>query len=314
MEGETQGADSGVVIASGLADSAFMKQSITALAFALGTPFCLEAQEDLVFANGSEWEVVSDGHQFAEGMAWDADGHFIFTDVPRAQLFRVDKATGEKTLLDGETGRANGIAFGPDGKLYGCSRGADAIARWDPATWKRDFIGKGGGSNDIAILDDGTIFFTDPQNAQVWTIPAGSSERAVAQELPWKPNGIGLSIDQKTLLVAEFDSSTVHGFAINSKSHLTGRNRPAYRFAIPSNTLNRLDGMQPLKDGRLMIGTALGTQIAPPVGGKGELIVIPSPEGRSRCNYARISPDNTWLYTAYAKDVLRRKLKPGFGL
>ena len=271
--------------------------------------------EELVFAEDSEWEIVSEGHQFAEGMAWDANGNFLFTDVPRNQLFRVDKRTGEKTLIDDETGRANGIMFGPDGKLYGCSRGAEGISRWEPKTWKRETIGLGGGSNDIAILGDGTVFFTDPQTSSVWTIAAGSEERKLARKLPWRPNGIGLSIDGKTLLVAEFDSGTVHGFEIGPDSRLTGENGPAYRVAMPSDHLGRLDGMQSLQDGRLMIGTALGTQIAPPVGKESdfELILIPSPEGRPRCNYVRISPDNTWLYTAYAKDVLRRRLKPGFG-
>jgi hypothetical protein len=44
------------------------------------------------------------------------------------------------------------------------------------------------------------------------------------------------------------------------------------------------------------------------------LIVVPSPDGRPRCNYARISPDNEWIYTAYRDDILRRRLKAGFGL
>ena len=78
---------------------------------------------DLVFAEKSEWQVVSTGHRFAEGMAWDADGHFYFTDVPAAQLFKIAAGASEKTLIDGATGRANGIAFGPDGRLYGCASG-----------------------------------------------------------------------------------------------------------------------------------------------------------------------------------------------
>ena len=45
-------------------------------------------------------------------MAWDQEGHFYFTDVPRALLFKVDAQTGEKTLLDDNTGQANGITFG----------------------------------------------------------------------------------------------------------------------------------------------------------------------------------------------------------
>lgn len=271
--------------------------------------------EDLVFAEESEWEVVSSGHQFAEGMAWDKDGHFYFTDVPMSQLFKVDKDTGEKTLLDANTGRANGIAFGPDGRLYGCCSGDKSINSWNPETWKKKSVSSGTLSNDIAILDDGTIFYTDPQSKMIWQLAAKTFTRSPAATLPWKPNGIALSLDQKTLLVAEFDSDTVHGFPIGPDSKLTGTSHPAYKLGMPSNKLGRLDGMVVLADGRLLSGTALGTQIAPPVhaaSGSTPLIIIPSPDGRPRCNYARISPDNKWMYTAYKDDLLRRKLRPGF--
>jgi hypothetical protein len=70
-----------------------------------------------------------------------------------------------------------------------------------------------------------------------------------------------------------------------------------------------------LSDGRLLSGTALGTQIARPAGTPAEamsLVVVPSPGGRPRCNYARISPDGVWLYAAYKDDLLRRRLRPGF--
>jgi len=273
--------------------------------------------EDFIFAEDSEWEVVSSGHRFAEGMAWDRDGNFLFTDVPRSQLFRVDQLSGAKTLIDGDTGRANGIAFGPDGRLYGCSREDEGINVWNPNTWEKVTLGKGASSNDIAILGDGTIFFTDPARSSVWRIDAHSMERDLAARLTWKPNGLALSLDGKRLLVAEFDGNTVHGFAIDENARLTGDHRPAYRLGVPSNGLGRLDGMQPLADGRLLIGTALGLQLASPIGEEDSLaplVIVPSPEGRKRCNYARISPDNVWIYTAYADDILRRRLKPGFGL
>lgn len=272
--------------------------------------------QDLVFAEGSEWEIVSEGHQFAEGMAWDAEGHFYFTDVPRNQLFKVDKDTGEKRMISDQTGRANGIAFGPDGRLYGCSSGDNAINAWDPKTWEKTAVNEGTLSNDIAILDDGTIFYTDPNSKLVWRLASRSRGRNIAATLPWKPNGITLSLDQKTLLVAEFDSDTIHGFHIGDDSKLTGTSFPAYKLGMPSDKLGRLDGMEVLADGRLLSGTALGTQIAPPVhaGSRAQpLIIIPSPDGRPRCNYARISPDNKWLYAAYAKDLLRRQIVDGFG-
>jgi sugar lactone lactonase YvrE len=270
---------------------------------------------DLVFAEKSEWEVVSSGHQFAEGMAWDRDGHFYFTDVPRAQLFKVDRDSGARTLVDGATGRANGIAFGPDGRLYGCANADRCIYAWDTKTGQKVAVTQGTQSNDIVVLRDGTIFYTEPAAMVVWRLAAGTHAREVGAQLAWKPNGIAVSTDEKTLLVAEFDSDTIHGFPIGTDAKVSGGARPAYKLGVPSDGWGKLDGMMVLADGRLLSGTASGTQIARPVGAPTDgtsLIVIPSPGGRARCNYARISPDGTWLYTAYAVDVLRRRLRPEF--
>jgi gluconolactonase len=269
---------------------------------------------DLVFAAGSDWEVVSSGHQFAEGMAWDAAGRFYFTDVPRGQLFRMDRTTGEKTLLDAATGRANGIAFGPDGRLYGCASGDRCIYAWDPATWRKVKVAEGTQSNDLVIRRDGTIFYTDPQPRRVWRLDARTFARTEAAKLDWSPNGIALSRDQATLLVAEFAAGTVHGFPLGGDALVAGSARPAYRLAVPSDGRGFLDGMVVLADGRLLIGTSLGAQLAPAADGArdGSLhVVIPPPQGRPRCNYARLSPDGEWLYTAHAADLLRRRLRPG---
>lgn len=278
-------------------------------------PNLLQA-DDLLFAEDSDWEVVSSGHQFAEGMAWDKAGHFYFTDVPQGQLFRVDKDSGEKTLIDGDTGKANGIAFGPDGRLYGCSSGAKCIYAWDPKTWGKTAVTEGTLSNDIVILDNGTVFYTDPGSKLVWRLAAGTFERETGATLAFAPNGIALSLDQKTLLVAEFDSDTIHGFPIGEDSRLTGASHPAYKLAVPSNREGKLDGMMVLPDGRLLSGTSLGTQIVPPVfasSKSGPHLIVPSPEGRPRCNYARVSPDRQWLYTAYRYDLLRRRIRQGSG-
>ncbi len=270
---------------------------------------------DLVFADKSEWETVSSGHQFAEGMAFDQAGHFYFTDVPRNQLFKVDRDSGAKSLLDGATGRANGIAFGPDGRLYGCASADRCIYAWDTKTWQKAAVAQGTQSNDIVILRDGTIFYTEPAAMMVWRLAAGTFAREIGAKLAWKPNGITVSSDQKSLLVAEFDSGLVHGFALDGKAKVTGASSAAFKLAVPTNGLGKLDGMMMLADGRLVSGTALGTQIAHPASSSSDsasLVIIPSPAGRPRCNYVRISPDGAWLYTAYAADLLRRQLQPGF--
>lgn len=279
-----------------------------------GCLFAAAPAPDLVFAEKSDWEVVSAGHRFAEGMAWDADGHFYFTDVPAAQLFKIERASGEKTLVDSATGRANGIAFGPDGRLYGCASGDRCIYAWDPKTWQKVKVAEGTGSNDLAILRDGTIFYTEPGTRTVWRLAARTFARETGVKLAWEPNGIALSRDEKTLLVAEFNADTIHGFAIGADAKAGGSDRGVYKLGVPSDGVGRLDGMRVLADGRLLIGTALGTQLAPPLSAAGATphLVIPSPQSRPRNNYVRISPDGAWLYTAYAADILRRRLREGF--
>lgn len=269
---------------------------------------------DRIFAAGSEWEVVSRGHRFAEGMAWDAEGHFYFTDVPANQLFKIDCNTGSRTLVDGATGRANGIAFGPDGRLYGCASGDRCIYAWDSKSWQKTKVTEGTASNDIVIRRDGTIYYTEPGARVVWRLATQTFARAVGARLNWDPNGIALSPDERTLLVAEFNADTVHAFALGDDGIVKDGDRPAYKLAVPSDGVGRLDGMFTLADGRLVIGTTLGTQIAPPIAAMDSArhLVIPSPQGRPRNNYVRISPDRAWIYTAYAADILRRRLRPDF--
>lgn len=269
----------------------------------------LPAGEEL-FLPDSKWETVTEGHQFAEGMDFDADGNLLFTDVPRMQLFRIDRESGKRVLLDGDTGRANGISFGPDGRLYGCASGAQAIHAWDPASenFAKTAVARGTASNDLAILDDGTIYYTDPKAETIWRVSPGPErtlEKAAA--LPWRPNGIGAAPDGTTLFVAEFASSNVHGFPINEDRSL-GESAVAYILKVPPDGSGKLDGLMVLPGGRLLIGTALGVQLAHPHPAEDPPLVVPPPGERPRCNYVRISPDGRYLYAAFAADILRRRL------
>ena len=267
----------------------------------------LQAGDDF-FLPESEWETVSDGHRFAEGMAFDFDGHFFFTDVPEGLLFRIDREGGERTLIDGATGRANGIIFGPMGTLFGCSSGDATIYAWNVATGSKEAIARGTPSNDIAILEDGTIYYTDPKARTIWRVsPAPERNRQPAAVLAWGPNGIGASPDGETLLVAEFASGNVHAFPIGDDRTL-GKPVIAYRLAVPEDGVGKLDGLEVLPGGRLLIGTVLGIQMAHPAEDEIPPTVIPSPGDRPRCNYVRLSPDGLYLYAAFGKDILRRKI------
>lgn len=257
-----------------------------------------------------EPEVVTEGHQFAEGMAFDGEGNFIFTDVPKSQLFRIDAKSGERTLIDGESGGTNGIAIGPDGMIYGCASRDKKIYRWDPKSGERSTVAEGPRSNDIAVAKDGTIWFTDPKEQLVWRVAAKTRELSKAAELPWNPNGIALNPKQDALFVAEFYSGTVHRLAIAEDGTL-GEPKPGFKLATPEDGRGHLDGMLVLPCGWLLSGTARGIQCVPPVGDKSgaKPIVVPPFGERPRCNYVRVSPDGQWLYAAFAKDIVRLRMR-----
>ncbi|MCH7229114.1 SMP-30/gluconolactonase/LRE family protein [Haloferula sp. A504] len=258
--------------------------------------------------------VISEGHGFAEGMAFDAEGNFYFTDVPAGTLFRVDAVTGEKTLLDGESGKTNGIAIGPDGMLYGCAGGDQRIHRWDLKTGKRSVVAEGPHSNDIAITDAGIIFFTDPETHSVWRVsPAPERQLTKAAALEWKPNGIALNPAGDALFVAEFLADTVHRLPLADDGSL-GAPRPAYRLATGQDGRGLLDGMVVLPSGHLLIGTALGIQLVPPLSAKAanfRPVVVPPFGDRPRCNYVRLSPDGKTLYAAFRDDILKLAVRKG---
>lgn len=258
-------------------------------------------------------EVISSGHKFAEGMAFDSDDNFYFTDVPAGKLFKVDQ-DGKKTLFDGNTGKTNGIAMGPDGKLYGCAGGAMAIHQWDLKTGKKVAITKGVFSNDIAITKQGRIYFTDPKTSAVWTVsPAPQHNLTKAVQLEWKPNGIGLHPNENALMVAEFFADTVHRFPIEKGGSL-GQSSPYFQIPVPKEGKDTgkgyLDGMVVLPTNKLIIGTVMGIQFSDNMEATTEWgIIIPPFDDRPRCNYVRLSPDRKWLYAAFKDDLVRIRFK-----
>ena len=253
------------------------------------------------------WEVVSSGHKFAEGLALDAANVLHFTDVGAAKLFRVEP-DGEVRPLDGDTRFTNGLSFGPDGHLYGAGKAATAIFAWNPENWQRRVVNEGATSNDLVVHPDGSLFFTDPDPQTVWRVDR-DGKRTAAAVLDWRPNGINLGPDGRTLFVAEFRGETIHAFPVAEDGEL-GPSRPAYRLEVPEDGQGLLDGLQVLGDGTLLVGTALGLQVAWPLDSGGGSRVLPADRERPRCNYVRLSPDRKWLYAAYVDSVLRRPFDP----
>ncbi len=70
----------------------------------------------------SDWDVMTTGLRFPEGPVACADGSVIVTEIEAGRITRC-LPDGGKELVAETGGGPNGLAFGPDGKLYVCNNG-----------------------------------------------------------------------------------------------------------------------------------------------------------------------------------------------
>lgn len=259
-----------------------------------------------LLGENSEWEVVSSGHAWAEGLAITQDGTLYFTDVPASKLYKI-APSGEQTLLSSDTGQTNGIALGPDGRLYGAASQAKQIRAWDLKTMAMEVITEGTHSNDIVVRHDGTIYYTDPAGGKLWMIDSKTRSRRAVDDFR-DCNGITLSPDQTQLFVAHFSGRFIYAYSIADDGSLQNK-QPYFHMEVPTNEpLGYLDGMCTTVDGWLVSATHAGVQVCDQPGRVH--LIMPLPYGHKRPCYARFGgPGNQTLYVANVDKILKRTTK-----
>src|SRR6267378_2917819 len=66
---------------------------------------------------GEGWQLVSEGYKFTEGPAANTRGEVFFNDIPNGKTYKLG-LDGHVSEFVADSKKANGQAFGPDGKLY----------------------------------------------------------------------------------------------------------------------------------------------------------------------------------------------------
>ena len=204
-----------------------------------------------VLLPGQDWQLVSQGHKFTEGLAANAKGEVFFVEIPGEQIFKVG-LDGKVTLFKDKSGRVSGLRIGPDGRLYAAQGGTKRIVAYDLATGAETVIAEDVPSNDLAIGSNGNIYVTDFPNKQVWLITPAGDKRVVDTGL-LKPNGITLSPDQTLLLVADSASQFVYSFQIQPDGSLTNK-QPYYHLHLVEGVAESgADGMAVDRNGSLYV-------------------------------------------------------------
>ena len=234
-------------------------------------------------APGAKAEKLADGFKFTEGPAPDADGNVYFTDQPNDRILKYG-TDGKLTTFLEPCGRANGLCFDADGRLWACADAKNELWRIDVKTKETTVVAKdhGGklfnGPNDVWVRPDGGAYFTDPyyrraywtrgpqeQDVQgVYYLPPGGKPVRVEGTLK-QPNGIIGTPDGKTLYVADIGAGKTYAYAVRPDGTLADR-----RVFCPAGS----DGMTLDADGNVYL-TGKGVAVFDKAGKKVAQIDLP---------------------------------------
>jgi gluconolactonase len=200
----------------------------------VGSIVRLDPALDSLLPKDARIEKVAGGFTFTEGPLWRPDNRLWFSDVV-ANMLRSITPDGQVTVLVEQSGGpsnappgsyigSNGMAPDKDGNVLLCQHANRRIVRvmkdlkMEPVVDK--FEGKRLNSpNDLVLRSDGSIYFTDPPFGLVKQDEDPAKELKVNGVYRYangkmqllvpdlsRPNGIGLSPDEKNLYVANCDA------------------------------------------------------------------------------------------------------------
>lgn len=203
-----------------------------------GTVVKLDPALDAIVPADYKIEKLSGGFMFTEGPLWRTEGgpHVLFSDVRGNAIYKWDAGSGEvsdfrKPVFEGEykEGRyvgSNGLTRDPQGRLIICEHGNRRVLRIEKDNAETVIAERYNGKrlnspNDIVYKSDGWAYFTDPPyglagldddpakeldfNGIYRLSPDGKLE--LLNDKQTRPNGLGLSPDEKTLYVANSDAA-----------------------------------------------------------------------------------------------------------
>ena len=128
---------------------------------------------------GEEWQLVGSGYAFTEGPAANAKGEVFFNDIPNSKTWKVG-LDGALSIFVEKSKKANGMAFGIDGRLFAVSAEIKQVIAYDEAG-KARVVAEEIAGNDIAARYDGSLYVTAPGSSNpssnlLWLVRASGEK------------------------------------------------------------------------------------------------------------------------------------------
>ena len=231
-----------------------------------------------VIAADARVELVRGGFQGVEGPVATPDGGLYFSDITANRTYRLD-ANGNISVWRENTKGTNGQFLSKDGRLLGAESSGPRIIAVTPDGRVSPLATESRGKplrspNDLIADKKGGIYFTDPaprpapnlapkEPGNVHYIRPNGEVLLLDDQIA-RPNGITLSLDEKTLYVDDTEGEYVYAFDVQPDGSVKNK-RPFVKLHEPEQgslgLRSRADGMGLDSTGRLYVATASGVQV-----------------------------------------------------
>ena len=264
---------------------------------------------EAILIPGEDWQFVSEGYKFTEGPAANAKGEVYFNDIPNSKTHKI-ALDGQVSEFIADSKKANGQAFGPDGRLYAVASGDAKVMAYDP-DGKANIIAEGLSGNDVVVAHNGNTYITDPSGSganapsKIWLVKPNGEKQVVDIGLRYA-NGITLSPDQTLLYVADYRSHWIYSHQIQADGMLAYKQRYFWLHGPDNEDDTGADGMRVDRDGRLYVATRLGIQVCDQPGRV--QCILPTPNGKVS-NLCFGGENFDTLFATCGDKVYKRKLK-----
>ncbi len=267
-----------------------------------------------VIAADAKVQLVQEGFIFTEGPVGTPDGGLYFTDLQKAQRIYRMAAQGAITVLREKSNNVNGLALTPKGELIGVEALGQRVVRI-AADGAFTEITRGTGVTPLMLPNDliadakGGIYFTDPgprpippgRKHHVYYLPPGATNAIIVDDNQTRPNGLTLTLDGKTFVVADTVELVLHAWDVQADGTLRNR-RPFLRLqGIPAGEDSGGDGMAIDREGRFYVTSATGVQVFAASGAYLGTIVVP----KRPANVAFAGPGKSVLYITAREGLYR---------
>jgi sugar lactone lactonase YvrE/enterochelin esterase-like enzyme len=239
---------------------------------------------------GEDWQLVSDGHRHTDGPAVNDKGEMFFSDPANNRIHKVG-LDGKVSVFAENTSGANGMMFGPDGRLYAGATRSKQIVAYD-ASGKTELVAEDVTVNDLAINVKGDLYFTDSPGKKIWLVPKNGKPRVLDEGIEY-PNGIMFSPDQTLLYVSDYAAQLSWAFQIQPDGSLGHKQKYFYAHMPDAATRSGADGMTVDANGSVYIATTLGVQIFDQIGKCHAIIPAPPRRCRASSSAAPTSTSST---------------------